>query len=73
MFPVLRHMNKKGEISKSFVLLLHCKEGRSNEALAKLIANAVYDLGMKMSLKPVKMKKRNFIFNQKIYLPKFNL
>ena len=55
MFPVLRHMNKKGEISKNFVLLLHCKEGRSNEALAKLKANAVYDLSMKMSLKPVKM------------------
>ena len=55
MFPVLRHMNKKGEISKNFVLLLYCKGGRSNEALAKLKANAVYDLSMKMSLKPVKM------------------
>ena len=55
MFLVLRHMNKKGEISKSFVLFLHYKEGTLTEALAKLIAKAVYDLGMKMSLKPVKM------------------
>ena len=48
-------MNKKGEISESFVSFFHCTEGISGEALANLIEDAIFDLGMKLSLKPAEI------------------
>ena len=48
-------MNKKDEISESFVSFLHCTESTSGEVLAKLIEDAVSDLGMKLNLKPAEI------------------
>ena len=55
MSLVLRYISKKGEISESFVSFLHCTEGTSWEALAKLIEDAVFNLGMKLNFKPAEI------------------
>ena len=55
MSLVLRYISKKGEISESFVSFLHCTEGTSWEVLAKLIEDAVFNLGMKLNFKPAEI------------------
>ena len=46
MALVLRFMNDKNEIKEKFVSFLHCKNGTSGEALAKMIEDGVHNIGI---------------------------
>ena len=45
MSLVLRYVDKNDKICEKFVSFLHCKDGTSGEALAKIIEDAVQGLG----------------------------